>query len=210
MLRDYHEGIALSPRTSAALERMSEVLDGDAPPVTAQRATPSQFTRAGLWMGWAAAVLLAVLSVQSFQSLNASRREIAELRSAAAANNARLAALEDQARNSWPRFVALRLASAECPFCEKTRALFSELERENAAHGVFFATIDPASPEGKAQLARFFSDLKIDWAAPACKQCCAVRLLDRKERRVAASQVALLPQDEFRAQFAKVISESTR
>lgn len=211
MLRDYHERLVLPERSEAALERMADLLAPRAEISDSKRIVPvAQRLHFTACVGWAAAIVLGAFSVWTYRSLGESQQSIVELRRQVAIDKAQFAAVKKQAENPWPRFVALRLASADCPYCEKTHALFDELERDHAARGVYFATVDPASPEGKAELAKLFRNLKIDWASSACQQCCAVRLLDRKEQRVAASQVALLPQDEFRAQFAKLVSESAQ
>jgi hypothetical protein len=116
-----------------------------------------------------------------------------------------LASTQTDATNgaSSPRFIAVRTHAAGCPMCERTLAAFEALRKEFANAGVVFVTFEVASPDDQHVTESLARALGVEWALPACENCCAVRLLDREAECVVATQQAFEETDVLRAELRK-------
>lgn len=199
-MREHHDRQSMPEPLVGALERLTSAYVESAP-----RPARDAY-RLSRALGWAAALILAVFSAQAWWRLEHAELRLAGLQQDLGAAQQRLAALETGPAPDWPRFVAVRLAASDCPYCEKTRAVFDELAREYALQDVLFVTLDPATSAGQGRVAQVLRDLRLDWARTDCQQCCAVRLLDRRQRTVAATQLALAPSDAFRSEFSRLLA----
>lgn len=96
-----------------------------------------------------------------------------------------------------PRYVAVRIASSGCPGCGKTRELFDKLQQQHVTDEVMFVSFDVSSSGGRKQAEHLACNLGLKWAAGDCGKCCAIRLFDRRQKQLVATQFALSSTDEF-------------
>ncbi len=105
-----------------------------------------------------------------------------------------------------PRYVVVRSKLDNCPYCPGLQSQFDELERDFAGKDVAFVTLNNTTP-GLRDEGQVRSHLYgIDWALPQCRDCCAIRLLDRQEHRIAAAGYSFGPPGKLRQQIDEFIS----
>lgn len=178
--------------------------------------TPGLLGRLGPVGALAAAVLIALnaWSLAMWRSAQAEARqaieEVSVLRAAQAELARRVNGRGDGSRRpatepTLPRYVVVRSMLDNCPYCGGLQGQFDALEREYSGENVAFITLNNTAPnlrdEGELR-SRVFG---IDWALPQCRDCCAIRLLDRQEHRIAAAGYSFGPPGKLRQQIDEFI-----
>ncbi len=107
-----------------------------------------------------------------------------------------------------PRYVAVCVSSNKCTHCEDTRRLFHKLIEQHGADNVMFVSLDVSSPAERKQSERLACEMGLNWATGECGKCCAIRLFDRHEKQLVATQFALNSSDEFERKFNETIRKS--
>lgn len=156
------------------------------------------------WIGVAAAVVLLALNVYLGQRLRSAEALAHALRVQLERGDG---TVDGNQALPGPRFVAVRTFATQCPMCRGTQAVFDALRSEFADRPVAFVALDASTEKTCAADERLAQCLGVDWATGICRECCAIRLLDRKEQKVLAMQGAIGDEGALRSALVAALDQ---